>query len=158
IPHIVAALLLPPWIAMTSAGVGMLADQLLGRTGLRKSVFNVSSVMLTVGVSALVADWAGLDPNVLGRPDQWQQVPCFLLVAAAYYVATNLLVSSVVSISTGTPIQRSLFENASFAVPAELGVCGIGALIAVLWILSPPWVVLIIFPAVVSQITLIYID
>jgi diguanylate cyclase (GGDEF)-like protein len=158
IPHMVAALLLPPWVAMVAAGLGMLADQLVGRTGLRKTLFNVSSVLLTVGATAVVADWLGLQRNTLGRPDQWQQVPAFLVVSAVYYAATNLFVSTIVSISSGTPIQRSLFDNASFAVPAEVGVCGIGALIAVLWVLSPPWVLLILFPAVVSQVTLIYIS
>jgi diguanylate cyclase (GGDEF)-like protein len=158
IPHIVAALLLPPWLAMTSAGVGMLVDQVIGRTGLRKAAFNVSSVLLTVGATATMADRVGLQREALGRPDQWQQVPAFLVVAAVYYAATNLLVSTIVSISSGTPIRRSLFDNAGFAVPAELGVCGIGALIALLWVLSPPWVLLIVFPAVVSQFTLIYIS
>ena len=158
IPHIVAALLLPPWVAMAAAGAGMCIDQVVGRTGVRKCAFNVSSVVLTVGVTALLADWAGLQAEALGRPDQWQQVPAFLLVSIAYYASTNLLVSSVVSISTGTPIRRSLLENATFAVPAELGVCGIGGLIALLWVLSPPWVLLILFPAVVSQVTLIYIS
>jgi len=158
IPHIVAVLLLPPSLSITAAGAAMLVDQLVGRAGLRKTVFNVSSVMLTVGVSAMVADWAGLQPDTLGRPDQWQQVPAFLLVAAVYYAATNLLVSTIVSISSGTPIRRSLFDNATFAVPAELGVCGIGALVALLWVLSPPWILLILFPAVISQVTLMYIS
>jgi diguanylate cyclase (GGDEF)-like protein len=158
IPHMVGALLLPPWVAMLAAGLGMLADQVVGRTGVRKTAFNVSSVVLTVGATALAADWLGLERDTLGRPEQWQQVPAFLVVAALYYAATNLFVSTIVSISTGTPIQRSLFENASFALPAEVGVCGIGALIAVLWVLSPPWVLLILFPAVVSQVTLMYIS
>ena len=158
IPHIVAVLLLPPSLSITAAGAAMLVDQLVGRAGLRKTVFNVSSVMLTVGVSAMVADWAGLQSDTLGRPDQWQQVPAFLLVAAVYYAATNLLVSTIVSISSGTPIRRSLFDNATFAVPAELGVCGIGALVALLWVLSPPWILLILFPAVISQVTLMYIS
>jgi len=158
IPHIVAVLLLPGGLSITAAGAAMLVDQLVGRAGLRKTIFNVSSVMLTVGVSAMVADWAGLQSDTLGRPDQWQQVPAFLLVAAVYYAATNLLVSTIVSISSGTPIRRSLFDNATFAVPAELGVCGIGALVALLWVLSPPWILLILFPAVISQVTLMYIS
>src|SRR5439155_19233704 len=99
IPPIAAALLLPDGLSITAAGAAMLVDQLVGRAGLRKTIFNVSSVMLTVGVSAMVADWAGLQPDTLGRPDQWQQVPAFLLVAAVYYAATNLLVSTIVSIS-----------------------------------------------------------
>jgi diguanylate cyclase (GGDEF)-like protein len=158
IPHIVAALLLPPWVAMVAAGAGMFLDQGVARTGVRKCAFNVASVVLTVGVAAVLADWTGLQREVLGRPDQWQQVPAFLLISSVYYASTNLLVSSVVSISTGTPIQQSLLENATFAVPAELGVCGIGGLIALLWVLSPPWVLLILFPAVVSQVALIYIS
>src|SRR5205807_6445981 len=85
IPHIVAVLLLPAWLSITSAGAAMLVDQLVGRAGPRKTIFNISSVMLTLSLSALVADWAGLHRDTLGRSDQWQQVPAFLLVAAVYY-------------------------------------------------------------------------
>ena len=42
-----AVLLLPPWLAISSAGVAMLIDQCLGRTGPRRTTFNVASLMLT---------------------------------------------------------------------------------------------------------------
>src|SRR5438477_8478793 len=52
IPHIVAVLLLPPWLAMALAGGSMLADQLAARTALRKVLFNFASILSTVGVAA----------------------------------------------------------------------------------------------------------
>src|SRR5216683_4809286 len=158
IPHVVAMLLLPVWLTMSIAGTALLLDQLAARTGVRRTSFNLASTMLTVGMSAQVADWVGLDSATLGRPDQWQQVLQFLLVAATYYVVTNLVVSVVAALSSGLPIRQTLFDNARFALPAEFAVCGIGALVAVLWTLSPPWVPIILFPGVISQVALTYIS
>src|SRR5438105_13775016 len=72
IPHIVAVLLLPPWVAMALAGGSMLADQLAARTALRKVLFNFASILSTVGVAAFLADAVGLQRDLLGQPDRWQ--------------------------------------------------------------------------------------
>jgi diguanylate cyclase (GGDEF)-like protein len=158
IPHMMAVLLLPPWLSISASAIGMLVDQGIGRTGLRRTIFNTASVMLTVGISSQLADWVELDTNHLGRPDQWLQVPAFLVVSAAYYTITNVLVSTVASLSSGTPIRQTLFDNAIFAVPAELAMCGIGGLIALLWIVCPPWAPIILFPTAISQVALTYIS
>lgn len=157
IPHIVAALLLPPWLAMALGGAGMLVDQVAARLGPRKLLFNTGSCVVTLGVTAFTADALGLHGADLGVPDRWQQVPAFLVVSAVYYLATNLQVSTVVVLSTGGSLRRTLVANGGFSVPAEFAVCVIGGLIAVMWRVSPAWVPLILFPAVISQIAITYI-
>jgi signal transduction histidine kinase len=158
IPHIVAVLLLPPWLAMALAGGAMLADQVTGRATWRKMAFNVASIILTVGVTAVLADIVRLDRDALGQPAEWQQIPAFLLVAATYYGMTNGLTAIVMSLDGGEPVWRIFLDTTSFTLPAEFAVCGIGGLVAVLWVLSPAWAPVILFPVVVSQAALSYIS
>jgi signal transduction histidine kinase len=156
IPHTMAVLLLPTWLAMLVAASSMVADQLLARAPMRKLVFNTASVALTIGVSALVADWVGLSRGQLAV-NQWQQVPAFLLVACAYYGLTNGLVAVVVSLGADRPAHRIFLDNARFVLPAEFAVCGIGGLVTVVWLVCPAWTPLVLFPAVVSQVAFMYV-
>ncbi len=158
IPHIASVLLLPPWVTMALAGTSMLADQVLARSDVRRLMFNVASVMVTVGMAGLLADRAGLGEEMLGDPGQWQQLPGFLLVAATYYVLTNGFASTVMSLDRGESVWRIFLDTTSFTLPAEFAVCGIGGVVAVLWKMSPPWAPLILFPAVVSQVALSFIS
>jgi signal transduction histidine kinase len=158
IPHIMAVLLLPAWLAVLLAGSSMLLDQLAARATMRKLLFNVASIMLTVGLAATIAHIIGVGRAGLAQPDQWQQVPAFLVVAATYYLSTNVLAAILFSMIRAEPIHRIFVENARFVLPAEFAVCGIGGLMAVLWVLSPAWAPVILFPAVVSQAALSYIS
>jgi signal transduction histidine kinase len=156
IPHTMAVLLLPTWVAMLLAGGSMVADQLLARASFRKLGFNTASVALTIGVSALVADAVGLTRGGLAV-NQWQQVPAFLLVACTYYGLTNGLVAIVVSLGADRPPHRIFLDNARFVLPAEFAVCGIGGLVTVIWLVCPAWTPLVLFPAVVSQVAFVYV-
>jgi signal transduction histidine kinase len=85
-------------------------------------------------------------------------VPLFLLVAISYQVSSNLLLSGAVALSTNQPLGRVFLSNARFALPAEAAVCGIGGLVAVLWIVTPAWAPLLLFPLLISQIALKYVS
>ena len=158
IPHMMAVLLLPPWLSMLLAGGSMLVDQLAARAHWRKVLFNVGSILVTVGVSAVVADSVGLGREALTQPNQWQQAPAFLLVVATYYCLTNGLLAVVMALNTGEPAHRLFLENARFALPAELAVCGVGGLLTVVWLVSPAWTPMILSPVLVSQVALSYIS
>jgi signal transduction histidine kinase len=156
IPHIMALLLLPTWMAMLVAGGSMVVDQLLGRAQPRKLLFNTASVSLTIGVSAMLADAIGLTRGQIAL-NEWQHVPAFLLLATTYYGLTNSLVAVVVSLGADRPAHHVFLDNARFVLPAEFAVCGIGGLVTVIWVVSPAWTPLVLFPAVVSQVAFIYV-
>src|SRR5579864_7757510 len=156
IPHIMALLLLPTWLAMLVAGGSMAVDQLVGRAQPRKLLFNTASVSLTIGVSALLADAIGLTRGQIAL-NEWQHVPAFLLLASAYYGLTNALVAVVVSLGAERPAHQVFIDNARFVLPAEFAVCGIGGLVTVIWVVSPAWTPLVLFPAVVSQVAFMYV-
>src|SRR5439155_9557779 len=60
IPHLVGALLLPPPVAASVAGCGILVDLVRARAGFRKLAFNVANTTATVGLAALVASLVGV--------------------------------------------------------------------------------------------------
>ena len=156
IPHIMALLLLPTWLAMLVAAGSMAVDQLLGRAQPRKLLFNTASVSLTIGVSAMLADAIGLTRGHIAL-NEWQHVPAFLLLATTYYGLTNALVAVVVALGADRPAHHVFLDNARFVLPAEFAVCGIGGLVTVIWLVSPAWTPLVLFPAVVSQVAFIYV-
>jgi signal transduction histidine kinase len=156
IPHTMAVLLLPTWLAMLLAGSSMLLDQLVARAPRRKVLFNTASVSLTLGVTAIVADRVGLGRGQL-EINQWQQVPAFLIVATTYYTLTNGLVAVVISLGAKRPAHGVFVDNARFVLPAEFAVCGIGGLVTIVWVVCPAWTPLVLFPAVVSQVAFMYV-
>ena len=156
IPHIMALLLLPTWVAMLMAASSMAVDQLLVRAQPRKLLFNTASVSLTIGVSAMLADAIGLTRGQIAI-SEWQHVPAFLLLASVYYGLTNALVAVVVALGADRPAHHVFLDNARFVLPAEFAVCGIGGLVTVIWLVSPAWTPLVLFPAVVSQVAFVYV-
>jgi signal transduction histidine kinase len=142
---------------MALAAGAMLTDQLSTRAGARKLLFNVGSIALTVGIAAVVAGAVDLNRAHIVST-RWQQIPLFLLVATAYQVSSNLLLSAAVALSTGQRVARVFASNARFALPAEAAVCGIGGLVAVLWVVTPSWAPLLLFPGLISQIALKYVS
>jgi signal transduction histidine kinase len=157
IPHLVSVLLLPPWLTMALAGGAMVADQVSARTGSRKLLFNTASIMLTVGLTAFVADAVGLGRGDLASGGSWQQVPAFVVVAATYHISVYLVVAVAVSLSSGQPLAGIFLDNVRFALPAEIAMCGVGGLVAVLWVLSPAWAPLVLFPGLLAQLALNYV-
>lgn len=156
IPHIMALLLLPAWLAMLIAGASMIVDQVLARAPLRKMLFNTASVALTIGATAMVADRIGLGRSQLDI-NQWQQVPLFLVIACTYYGLTNLLVAVVVALGAERPVHHVFLDNVRFVLPAEFAVCGIGGLVTIIWLICPAWTPLVLFPAIVSQVAFVHV-
>jgi diguanylate cyclase (GGDEF)-like protein len=153
IPHLAAALLLPPVVAAVLAGIAMLLDELRGRSPLPRLVFNVAGTTLSVGVAALEASFLGIAGERLAI-DDWHIVLGFFLVAATYYLVNTLPVVAISTIASGGSFWRLIGTNARYSAPAEFAVAVVGGLAAHEWVHGPFWVVVGIFPAVISHLAL----
>jgi diguanylate cyclase (GGDEF)-like protein len=151
IPHLASALLLPPAAAAALAGVSMLVDELRGRSPLPRLLFNVAATSLSVGTAALEANLLGVAGDRLAD-NNWQTVLAFFLVAGTYYVVNTLPVVAITTIASGGSFWRLLATNARFSAPAEFAVAVVGGLAAHVWVHSPSWVLVGIFPAVISHL------
>ncbi len=157
IPHLTAALLLPPWLAAVVAATGLLVVQLHERAPRSKLIFNCASLAATVGLTGAAAQGFGLEGANLGSGSM-TGVIAFLVVALIYYAINNLALAGVVAVSTGTPFWHALLSNARASAPPEVAVAVIGGLVALLWVVEPVWLPLVLFPAVIAQLTLRYIS
>jgi len=155
--HIVAALLLPPVLAALVAGMAMFICQMYERAPLRRLIFNTCCATTTVGVTAILASHLGLLDGGLGSGGP-SEILKFFVLATVNYLINDLLVTGIGAVSSGEPFWRLLVENSRHSAPAEVSVTVIGGLLALVWVRAPFWLPAALFPALISQLTLKYID
>jgi diguanylate cyclase (GGDEF)-like protein len=155
IPHMIAALLLPPPLPSVVAGTAMLLDEARSRHAPIRVLFNVASTTLTVGVTSLLASLLDLTGAHLGMGDG-RELLRFLLVAATYYAANTVAVAGVGAIRNRDPFWM-LLANARFTAPAEVVAALLGGVAAFIWVKNPYWLPLGLCPAAISQLALSYI-
>jgi len=88
IPHLAAALLLPPSLAALVAAASLLLVDLHQRTSPTKLVFNGASLAATVGLTGVAAHALGIAGAGLAE-SSWTGVIAFFLVALTYYSVNN---------------------------------------------------------------------
>lgn len=157
IPHLAAALLLPPPMAALVAATSLVVVQLHDREQTDKLIFNSASLAATVGLTSMVAHALGLAGAGLADSSLTGLI-AFFLVALTYYLVNNLSLAGVVAISSGTSFFRALLRNGRASAPPEVAVAVIGGLVALIWVVRPVWLPLVLFPAVIAQLTLRYIS
>ena len=153
IPHIAAALLLPPALAAAIAGIAMLVDEMRGRSPLPRLLFNVAGTVLSVGAAAVEANLLGLASDRLGD-EQWWKVLGFFGVVLTYYLVNTLPVVAITTMASGGSFFRLLGKNLRNSAPAELAVALIGGLAAHEWVRGPAWVLVGLSPAIISHLAL----
>ncbi len=153
VPHIAAALLLPPFLAGSLAGVAMLVDELRSKRPIQRLVFNVASTTTTVTAVGLGASSFGLHGGQLGNGDP-RQLPAFLVVIAAYYVINAVLIAAAGALSSARSFRGELVSNARFTAPAEMVVAALGGVTAFMWAKDAFWLPIGLSPVLIAQLTL----
>jgi diguanylate cyclase (GGDEF)-like protein len=156
IPHIAAAMLLPPWLAAIIAGAAMFVDESReGRAPLQKS-FNVVCTSGSVGLAAIEAQLFQVSGARLGNGD-WHQLLGLVAIVLTYYISNTVPVAGIGALVGGCSFWRRAAQNAQQTAPAMPALAMIGSLAAFVWVKDPNWVLVGLIPAVVSQLTLRYI-
>jgi len=156
IPHIAAALLLPPWLAAILAGAGMLIDERRVGSPLLRLVFNVACTSSSVGLAGVLAHLLGVAGDQLGNGSR-SELPSLASVVLAYYAANALPFAGIGALLGRGSFWRNALLNARQTAPTEPALAVIGALAAFVWIKDPQWVTVGLIPAAISQLTLRYI-
>jgi diguanylate cyclase (GGDEF)-like protein/PAS domain S-box-containing protein len=147
VPHLAAALLLPPGLAAAAAGLGMAIYVFRRRPPPAKAVFNTASVMLSVGAASFaIAPFGG--PAVLSEAAGWHGLLAALLASAAYYVVSDLTIALVVALDQGRPFLHVMRGNLGMKTLTEIGLGLLGATLAVLLKAAPVFAPVLIVPAV----------
>jgi diguanylate cyclase (GGDEF)-like protein len=153
IPHLASALLLPPVLAAGLAGIGMLVDEVRGRSPLPRLVFNVAGTVLSVGAAALEANLLRVAGEGSAR-DDWRMVLAFFGVVVTYYLVNTLPVVAITTLASGGSFWQLLGTNIRSSAPAEFAVAVIGGLAAHEWVGGPSWMLAGVFPVVICHLAL----
>jgi diguanylate cyclase (GGDEF)-like protein/PAS domain S-box-containing protein len=147
VPHLAAALLLPPGLAAVVAGLGMAIYVCRRRPPAAKAVFNTASVMLAVGAASfVVAPFGG--PAVLSEAGSWRGLLAAILASGAYYVVSDITIALVVALDQGRPFLQVMRGNLGMKTLTEIGLGLLGATLAVLLTAAPVFAPTLIVPAV----------
>ena len=156
IPHLAGVFLLPAPIAVAAAALGMLFDLLRLREPRVRIVFNISNIALTVAITALTAKL--LDARGSGFEDGGlDDVARFLTVVVVYYIVNSLVLSGIISLARNESVLAVFWSSARASAPAEVAVSVIGGLAVYIWLTNAVWLVLIVFPMLIAQLTLDYL-
>lgn len=139
-----ALVLAPPGVPTLAAVLGAATWQLLARWPLRKIAFNVGQVALALTLAELVYGLGGGSRDPLD-PVTW--VFAALAMAAAFVVNAGA-VALVISLVSGEPLLKVMFDPWQINLVQWLGNVSLGLLGAVLWRVSPWGLVLLGVPCV----------
>lgn len=108
VPVLAAAVLVPSWISVLSAGAVIFLSQTVQRTGSAKTLFNVSQHLLAVACSIAAFRLVGGTAAVSG-----QEILPIALIAQflAFFCVNSMAVAAVVSAETKTPFFGLWKEN-----------------------------------------------
>jgi diguanylate cyclase (GGDEF)-like protein/PAS domain S-box-containing protein len=147
VPHLAAALLLPPSLAALVAGLGMAIYVYRRRPPLTKAIFNTAKAVLAVGAASLVvAPFGG--PAVLSEVGSWHSLLAAALASAAYYVVSDLTIALVVALDQRRPFLQVMRGNLGMKTLTEIGLGLLGATLAVLLTAAPGFAPTLVVPAV----------
>jgi putative nucleotidyltransferase with HDIG domain len=154
IPHVATIVLLPPSLAAASIGLAVAIEEIIGRRGPLKTIFNVASFMLTALIAGHAAALIGNLPQ-LAAPGSAGHLLIFPLIAIAgggYYLVNALLLAGVLATVTGDSFWHLFRSNTRDTGLTELGGATLGGLFGLLWIVEPMWTPFLALPgAVISR-------
>lgn len=156
VPHVAAALVLPPFGAVLVAFVGILQQQVIAREPLFKVLFNASATGLTVGVVALLGR-ALLGPGLLPQRPGLSELAVLGAVALTYVVLNGALTAAIVGLASNRSVRYIWREHTRRTWIAEFALAVLGGLLAFVWTHSPVWSVVVALPMAVAHLTLDYL-
>jgi hypothetical protein len=147
--HIAAIFLLSPQGAVLIALISIIIDQTIKqRPGLIKGLFNVSHRVIITGVPAFIVQLSGISIKEINNAN-------FLLVASlvilVYYLLDVGLVDLVIAFSRSASFWVIWKVNTSATLLLDLTLPSIGIILAVIWVQSPIFCLLLAFPIIVNQ-------
>ncbi len=147
--HIAAIFLLPPYAAIMVSLIAITIDQTVKhRPGFIKGLFNISQRVIITAVPAFIVYFSGIDIKKIDDPN-------FMLTASAvilvYYLLDVGLVDLVITLSRSASFWQIWKLNTSSTLLLDLTLPALGIILAIIWLQSPIFCLLLAFPIIVNQ-------
>src|SRR5437899_3064487 len=128
-PHLAAAFLLPPGLAILVGAGGAFSYELSRRAPAGKALFNVASIALAVAASAHIAANLG-GPSLLTADGGWSGLLVALIATIAQYTVSVVTVAGAVALDQRRSFWQIAWRRLSFKVLVEAILGAIGAMFA----------------------------
>jgi diguanylate cyclase (GGDEF)-like protein/PAS domain S-box-containing protein len=151
VPHLAAALILPPGLAALVAGLGMLSYTISRRIPGPKAAFNTASVTLAVAAAAHVATSLGGRERLIGG-DNWAALPIVIGASATYYFVSASTVSVVVALDQRRSFTHILRGKIGVKALTEIALGLLGSTLAVVLMAAPSLTPALVLPAILVYI------
>jgi len=145
VPHLAAAFLLPPGLAVAIAPSGAIVRGLRHPLSLPKLLFNVAACVLAVAAAAHLADHFG-GPARVSVGGSWSD-PLVAVLAASDYASLS---GSLVALAVAIDQRRSFWDIVRGKLVQTLGEIGlgvVGAMLAAMLSSAPNWAPMLLVPA-----------
>ncbi|MBN9390187.1 MAG: HD-GYP domain-containing protein [Chloroflexi bacterium] len=147
--HIAAIFLLPPFAAIMVSLISITIDQSIKhRPGFIKGLFNISQRVIITAVPAFIVYFSGIDIKRIDDPNFLVTASTVILV---YYLLDVGLVDLVITLSRSASFWQIWKLNTSSTLLLDLTLPALGIILAVIWIQSPIFCLLLAFPIIVNQ-------
>jgi putative nucleotidyltransferase with HDIG domain len=150
VSHVATVLLVPAPFAAISIGLSVLAEGIVRRVPLQKTVFNVGGMILTASLASFAMGLVGVVWHVRGAgATELTLLSPLVAVGLTYFLVNALLLGSVFSIVERRPLLSVLRNTERSTLLGEVATTAIGAQFALMWIIEPVLVVILAAPAFV---------
>lgn len=156
VPHIAAVLVLPAPLALVVGLVGIVSNQIVGRAPLYKLAFNAGCTALTMSLTALVADALLAGPSLPPSPGPYHLL-VVAVVSVTYLASNNLLTGSMIALASRQSVRFIVVDQAKRTLLPECAIAVLGGLLAFVWVHSPGWSIVLVFPVGIAYLTIKFV-
>lgn len=147
--HIASIFLLPPYAAIMVSLIAITIDQVVKhRPGFFKGLFNITQRVIITAIPAFIVYFSGISVRRIDGPNFLFMA---LIVILVYYLLDVGLVDLVITFSRSASFWQIWKLNTSSTLLLDLTLPALGIILAVIWIQSPIFCLLLAFPIVVNQ-------
>ncbi len=146
VPHLAAAFLLPPALAMSIAVLAACARAVRYSPSPAKLVFNAAAIGLAVlGAGHVTTPLGG--PDLVRTGGAWSDPLVAVVASATYYALSAAMVAGAVALDQRRSFWRVVGGRIGVKAVSEIGLGLVGAMLAAMLLSAPNWAPMLVVPA-----------
>ncbi len=146
VPHLAAAFLLPPGVAMAIAALGTGARAFRHPLPTAKLVFNTAEISLVVLITSHTTSALG-GADLVRTGGAWTDPLAAVLASATYYGLTASMVGCAVALDQRRSFLQVMSGRIGMKAIGEIGLGVVGAMLAAMLLSAPNWAPMLAIPA-----------
>jgi signal transduction histidine kinase len=146
VPHLAAAFLLPPPVAMAIAAIGACTRAVRYPPPPAKLVFNAAAISISVLAAAHITTPLG-GPDLVRAGGAWSDPLTAIVASACYYTLSAAMVAVAIALDQRRPVFEVIAGRFGMKAIGEIGLGLVGAMLAAMLTSAPNWAPMLVVPA-----------